>query len=468
LSKVLASVGLSCGILACAGSTAFLLILMGRQGQGPAEHGAALLGLLLFTILLWFVGLVGGCLALFAIPGRTVGGRDVRSNTIKTWTAIGLGMLNPLLFLLLLGELRALQFPMLWLSRVAKLEGMVVLLFLIWRYAVGSRHPVIQATSGEVPVGQRNHDDDRPEESTVARAGRSAMLRSALIAGGLATLLNPLILVAEATVLFGTGLLESSPGGRASVPFNWFVFVLVGTILLFIPEAIWGLIFGAGFARFGKRGRLAGAISGAIFWFLPWVAGLAVIMSLSGWHNLLESLSWEDYVLPLAILIKEVATGALIGYLVERFCTRHEMNRFGKAAQPAETSAGKLTPSAIAKERWFAKPAVLVGGSVGLIIALMLSAFPIHDRLSRKQACERLRWRALAGGVAARDIEARVISTKSDAERIAGGRYVISLEPLPGTRVIDTASYSQWLPPATGRCFLLERDPRLQLPFPPP
>jgi hypothetical protein len=145
-----------------------------------------------------------------------------------------------------------------------------------------------------------------------------------LIGGAFATLANPLILVVLALVLFGTGLLKSSEGGHSTPPFNGFTFVLAGTILFFIPEAVWGLIFGANFARFGQGGRLPGAIWGAAFWFLPAVTIMLIVMFTVGWQEWSEIHWWWQqpnrwsyyYVLPLAILVKEVSIGLTVGYVL--------------------------------------------------------------------------------------------------------------------------------------------------------
>jgi hypothetical protein len=137
----------------------------------------------------------------------------------------------------------------------------------------------------------------------------------------------------------------------------------------------------------------------------------------------------------LAILFKEVATGMMIGYVVGGLGTAREESR-KDARRGSEKPAGRL----------IAKPMVLVAGVIGLLIAAVLSIFPLHDWSARNAARENLRRRALGMYVVATDIN----------EARPGDRYVLSPQVIPQTRVLASESYEEWLPPAHRRYFLLE------------
>jgi hypothetical protein len=326
----------------------------------------------------------------------------------------------------------------LWFYRAAKLEGIVVLLFLIWRFAraPGRGKTVIQKASEDTPAGRGAHGDYATGSRPAEPSNRSFAVRSALIAAGLATLLSPLFLVAGTFVLFATGLL-GSPAGDAPL------FLIIGTILLFIPEATLGLIFGGACARFGWRGPVTGATRGAVFWLLGSAAVILVVFVIGYHHDATGYHLWRDlqeYAVPLTMIVaKEFASGLIIGGVIGWLASRHHQNR-------ARSPVQELTQRTIVKQKWFARPMTLAAGSIGLAVTLVLSALLLHDWQAPKQAREALRRRALTRGVAARDLE-------------AGGHYALSLGALPNTVVLDQEPYEQWLPPRRWQYVLLRRLP---------
>ncbi len=177
-------------------------------------------------------------------------------------------------------------------------------------------------------------------------------VRSALIAGVLATLLNPLFLIAEALLLYSTGLLTPRQklfGDNADT------FVILGTVGLFIPELIGGLVFGAGFAAIGKGRRIAGAISAAILWsVVPLCWGCFDVMH---YLHVKPSMdppepNWKqeyfenDVVFPIAWLTKELCTGLIIGYVVGReVARRQKKSRLPTSPERNENVTPNGTPS---------------------------------------------------------------------------------------------------------------------------
>jgi hypothetical protein len=89
-------------------------------------------------------------------------------------------------------------------------------------------------------------------------------IRAGLVAAGLATFLSPLLLVGEAALLYGCGIV--TPRRHFLGEDNAHTFAVFGTLILAIPELVWGLVFGGAFAAIGKGRHLAGAISGSILW----------------------------------------------------------------------------------------------------------------------------------------------------------------------------------------------------------
>jgi hypothetical protein len=156
-------------------------------------------------------------------------------------------------------------------------------------------------------------------------------IRGALIGGILATLLNPLLLLTEALLLFGTGLL--TPRQHFIGSDDPHEFVVLGTILLCIPELIGGMVFGAGFAAIGRGGRWTGAIAGATLWSLIPLA--YAIPDFAHYLQVEPSMqppqpNWKqeyfeyDVVYPAAWIAKELLTGLIIGYFVGRDVARRK------------------------------------------------------------------------------------------------------------------------------------------------
>jgi hypothetical protein len=173
-----------------------------------------------------------------------------------------------------------------------------------------------------------------------------------LVAAGLAALLNPVFVVGLSLILFWTGVFRVSQRELD----DRFV-VILGAVVGCIPEAMWGLVFGAMFAAFGKGGRLAGAISGGVFWFFLFGVMFAAfeIQHWSRFHEwpLFHSVEWEysvpsersvlpsvwtpasegqnregparlklrnpdEFGLPVAVYVKEICTGLIVGYVLGR------------------------------------------------------------------------------------------------------------------------------------------------------
>jgi hypothetical protein len=156
-------------------------------------------------------------------------------------------------------------------------------------------------------------------------------IRAGLVAAGLATLLSPLLLVGEAALLYGCGIV--TPRRHFLGEDNANTFMVFGTLILFIPELVWGLVFGGVFATIGRGRHLAGAISGLLLWSVipslyafPDVAGYAQITSPvnppePGWkREYFENL----IVLPLAWVAKEMFTGLIIGYVIGGMVARRK------------------------------------------------------------------------------------------------------------------------------------------------
>jgi hypothetical protein len=290
----LASIGLVASILAYAGTA--LTCLIGKNftlissGSGlfflitrgsSRDEGVKLIGgLFLLTILLWLIGLVAGGLSLFA----THGGDSASSQTAsakKAWMAIRLGMLHPLLFLLLI-QIGYGRDPvcMGWIYLIATLEGITVLLFLVWRYA-GTIMPIMSndsRSSGSSVVGP-----------TAARAKveRPTMQKSSN-ALGKASIWASIIGVVLPAALFILGItLANSPsayevmshlGFFDNTRLVWGVAALVLSVILELAAFCCGIA-----ARRTATGRAGLVISGAVL--LLYLAVGVIVLLLLEWSS---------------------------------------------------------------------------------------------------------------------------------------------------------------------------------------
>jgi hypothetical protein len=278
----------------------------------------------------------------------------------------------------------------------------------------------------------------------------STSKRDALIAAGLATTLNPLILTVQAIVLWGTGCLTLSMRQRYGLPTSPLVFAAIGTLCLFIPEGMLGLVFGFVFPVTGLIGlsrglQWAGAIYGAVFWLMPWAA--VVLVLVQAWPGSWTGLWNELGFLLSLVLIKEVCTGLIIGYVlgsVEAKRRRAKLDFDAKMSEELNSATGST--SSAAKKSYHARRILLVSGLLVLVAALTLSILVGHDWWARTQARERLLARARAHGVAAADTDA-----------LAGGdRYFLSTHVAAQALVMDYEEFEQWVPAGTGKYFLLK------------
>jgi hypothetical protein len=223
MRKRLASIGLVASILAYAGTglicliekTFFSLISSGcglffliTRGTSRDEGVMLIRGLFLLTILLWFIGLAAGGLYLVATHSFE-SARSQAAGSKRAWTAIRLGMLHPLLFLFLIqvGHGRD-PVCMSWIYLIATLEGITVLLFLVWRYA-GTIRPITpneSRASGSTVVGP-----------TVARALGTISLCTS-VGGVIGPVWIAILLVIW--LLFAPQLPHQGPGPEASARFR--------------------------------------------------------------------------------------------------------------------------------------------------------------------------------------------------------------------------------------------------------
>jgi hypothetical protein len=323
MSKRLAFVALVSGILAYAASAVVCLPPAYRMTEDP------LLTLkLLPATVLWFVGLAAACLALLAVSEERgpAGSHRVMS---KAWMAIGIGMLHPISLLFALAVKNGDAAPDLTCLRllfaVAVTEVIGVSLLLAARFLLAlKRAPAASNTVAE----DRTSAGERDLASALAAPSvRSSAVRGALIAAGLATILNPLTLAVGALLLFGFDAFRPASTPRLYGVPDGAALVIVGTLVLFIPEAVWGLVFGAVFAALAMPRHWAGAIAGAVFWFfLPWACIALETMwansngSSIDWYSFVRSSAFWDWV------VKEVGTGLMIGYVLGRLGTRRSQS----------------------------------------------------------------------------------------------------------------------------------------------
>jgi hypothetical protein len=163
--------------------------------------------------------------------------------------------------------------------------------------------------------------------------------RTALLAAGLATVLNPILASVLLVVLDALDLLIHRGG--------WFSLdtrgeIIIFSLLLAIPEVVLGLLFGYGLASFSKGGRLTGALAGAAIWAaIPALSvGNALLfykhitvddppslhMLPDGTMGVPPEIKWDAFrdevVRPLAWLFKELLTGIIVGWVVAGYVAK--------------------------------------------------------------------------------------------------------------------------------------------------
>jgi hypothetical protein len=161
---------------------------------------------------------------------------------------------------------------------------------------------------------------------TIMRKG--SIIKVGLMVGGISLLVNPIASYMMVYLLFGLGWVKEHHGGIIGDGPRANSFLL--TVVLSIPEFVWGLVYGAAFFALSKGGKLVGVLTGTIVWTtIPlivlvnaWIQYDDYVRDLRRWGDEQEAL-WTGFqdvlAYPLGWFFKEFLTGAIIGLILGKY-----------------------------------------------------------------------------------------------------------------------------------------------------